>query len=140
MSPQHSVRTQHGRAGDSGANAQQQPVRFLHEAESGIGVGTARREQAMAGERLTAWKALHAGTRGAAKALGLADEIGDFEPGRQFDALWLRPPAGSTLDVCMQHADGPEDVLAKAFALATPADVDSVWVGGHRVPSTAEKV
>jgi guanine deaminase len=87
---------------------------------------------------LTPAHLLFLATGAGAAALGLADEIGDFEPGRQFDALWLRPPAGSTLDVCMQHADGPEDVLAKAFALATPADVDSVWVGGHHVPSTHE--
>ena len=32
--------------------------------------------QALAGERLTAWKALHAATRGAAEALGLEREIG----------------------------------------------------------------
>ena len=45
--------------------------------------------QAMAGERLTAWKALHAATRGAARALGLGDEIGSLEPGRHADvAVW----------------------------------------------------
>jgi guanine deaminase len=45
--------------------------------------------QAMAGERLTAWKALHAATRGAATALGLGDEIGSLEPGRAADvAVW----------------------------------------------------
>ena len=38
--------------------------------------------QALAGERLTAWKALHAATRGAARALGLGDEIGSLEAGR----------------------------------------------------------
>ena len=39
--------------------------------------------QAMAGERLTAWKALHAATRGAAQALDLGDEIGTLEAGRR---------------------------------------------------------
>ncbi|HEX6708494.1 MAG TPA: guanine deaminase [Albitalea sp.] len=37
--------------------------------------------QAMQGERLTAWKALHAATLGAASALGLSDEIGSLSTG-----------------------------------------------------------
>ncbi|MEP7058498.1 MAG: guanine deaminase [Caldimonas sp.] len=44
--------------------------------------------QALAGQRLTAWKALHAATRGAARALGLETEIGSFD-------------TGSTADVCI---------------------------------------
>ncbi|MDQ2735499.1 MAG: guanine deaminase [Pseudomonadota bacterium] len=45
--------------------------------------------QALAGERLTAWKALHAATRGAAHALGLAAEIGSLEPGSAADlCVW----------------------------------------------------
>lgn len=76
---------------------------------------------------------LHLATAAGAAALGMADQIGTFDVGKQFDALWLRPPAGSTLDVCLQHADSPEDALAKAFALAGPADVRSTWVGGCRI-------
>src|SRR6185436_3525895 len=45
--------------------------------------------QALRGLRLSAWKALHAATRGAAEALGLADEIGSLEPGTRADlAVW----------------------------------------------------
>jgi guanine deaminase len=45
--------------------------------------------QAMAGTRLTAWKALHAATRGAAEHLGLAHEIGSFDAGCAADiAIW----------------------------------------------------
>src|SRR5690606_35275052 len=45
--------------------------------------------QAMSHQRLTAWKALHAATRGAAQALSLGDEIGTLEPGRVADlCVW----------------------------------------------------
>jgi guanine deaminase len=52
-------------------------------------IADAYKIQALAGERLTAWKALHAATRGAAHALGLAHEIGSFEPGLSADVcVW----------------------------------------------------
>ncbi len=52
-------------------------------------IADAYKVQAMAGERLTAWKALHAATRGAARSLGLGGEIGSFEPGRMADlCIW----------------------------------------------------
>ncbi len=44
--------------------------------------------QALRGQRLTAWKALHSATLGAAQALGLQDEIGSLE-------------IGCTADVCV---------------------------------------
>jgi guanine deaminase len=47
--------------------------------------------QALAGQRLTAWCALHAATRGAAEALRLGDEIGSFDAGRVADVcIWDR--------------------------------------------------
>jgi guanine deaminase len=63
--------------------------------------------QAMAGQRLTAWKALHSATLGSAQALGLASEIGSLE-------------AGCTADVCVwDWAAGPvaERRMAVARAL-----------------------
>ena len=45
--------------------------------------------QAMQGVRLTAWKALHAATRGAAQALRLGHEIGSLDVGTMADlAVW----------------------------------------------------
>ena len=49
----------------------------------------AYRVQALRGERLTAWVALHAATRGAAQALGLEAEIGSFDVGCSADlCVW----------------------------------------------------
>jgi len=85
------------------------------------------------GHKLSSRHLLHLATAAGADVLGLSDVIGDFSIGKQFDALWLRPPAGSTLDVALRHADSDDDALAKAFALAGPADVAATWVAGERI-------
>ncbi len=59
--------------------------------------------------------------------------MGDLSVGKQFDAVWVRPDAGSTLDVVLGHADDADDALAKVFALGGAADVRGVWVGGDRL-------
>jgi guanine deaminase len=59
--------------------------------------------------------------------------VGDLSVGKRFDAQWLRPQPGTTFDVAMRNAAGPEEALARAFALGTPADVRGVWVDGVRV-------
>jgi guanine deaminase len=64
----------------------------------------------------------------------MADQVGDLSVGKRFDAQWIRPAAGSTLDVALRNATGPEDALAKAFALGTPGDVAAVWIDGDPVP------
>lgn len=61
--------------------------------------------QAMNGQRLTAWKALHAATLGAAQALGLADEIGSFEIGRTADVCvwdWACGPVAQRRDALVR--------------------------------------
>ncbi len=85
------------------------------------------------GHRLTAAHLLHLATAAGAQALGLDDVVGDFSLGKEFDALWLRPADGSTLDVALRHADSTDDALAKAFALAGPADVAAAWVAGTEI-------
>ncbi|KNX36024.1 guanine deaminase [Luteipulveratus halotolerans] len=86
-----------------------------------------------AGLRLTAAHLLHLATSAGAVALGLVDQVGDLSVGKQFDAVWVRPPAGSTLDVGLRHAASDDDALATVFALGTPADLAGVWVAGDRV-------
>ena len=51
--------------------------------------------------------------------------------GKDFDAVWLRPAAGSTLAVNLKHARDTTDALARIFSLATPADVAKVWIRGR---------
>jgi guanine deaminase len=82
------------------------------------------------GHRLTAGHLLHLATAAGADALGLADVTGDLSVGKAYDALWLSPAPGTTLDVALRHAESPDDALAKAFALAGPADVRQTWVAG----------
>jgi guanine deaminase len=83
------------------------------------------------GLSLTPVHLLYLATRAGAKALGLDSHVGDFAVGKDFDAVWLRPAAGSTLAVNLMHACDVTDALARIFALATPADVAGVWVRGR---------
>ena len=90
--------------------------------------------QQLLGERglaLSPAHLLHLATSAGAEALGLADEVGDFSVGKQLDAVWLRPVAGSALDVGLRHAADASEALGKAFALAGPGDVARVFVGGE---------
>ena len=92
------------------------------------------------GLNLTPVHLLHLATRAGARALGLDDRVGDFSVGKDFDAVWLRPAAGSTLAVNLKHASGTTDALARVFSLATPADVAGVWIRGvaRQGPSLSE--
>jgi guanine deaminase len=86
-----------------------------------------------AGLPLTPAHLLYLCTRAGAQALGLDDRVGDLRVGKEFDAIWLRPADGSTLATVLTHAHDAHDALAKIFALATPADVAAVWVGGDQL-------
>jgi guanine deaminase len=79
---------------------------------------------------------LHLATSAGAQALGLGEVVGDLSIGKRFDALWLRPRRGTTFDVALRHATGPDDALARTFALATSADVARVWVDGQVIHET----
>ena len=85
-----------------------------------------------AGLPLTPAHLLYLATRAGALALGLDHRVGDFTVGKDFDAVRLRPAAGSTLAVNLRHARDTTDALARIFALATPADVAGVWIRGER--------
>lgn len=73
---------------------------------------------------------LRLATRSGALALGLAD-VGHLGEGMAFDAVLLRPAAGSALAVTCRHARDADDLLGSLFVLGTDADVAKVWVAGE---------
>jgi len=75
--------------------------------------------QALAGERLTAWTALHAATRGAAKALGLEGEIGSLDVGIAADVCVWDAAVGA---VATRRAAVARTLHERVFAWMTLAD------------------
>jgi guanine deaminase len=89
--------------------------------------------QAMRGERLTAWVALHAATRGAAQALHLGSEIGSLEPGAVADVCVWDVAVGP---VAVQRDHLARSLHARLFAWMTLADdrnLAATWVAGRPV-------
>ncbi|MDQ2779576.1 MAG: guanine deaminase [Pseudomonadota bacterium] len=87
--------------------------------------------QAMSGQRLTAWKALHAATLGSARALQLDTEIGSFEPGRMADLCvwdWAADP------VSQRRMAVARELHERVFAWMTLGDdrnLVQTWVAGR---------
>ena len=75
--------------------------------------------QALRGERLTAWVALHAATLAPAQALGLADEIGSLEPGCVADVCVWDWAVGLVAQRRMEMAQGLHE---RVFAWMTLSD------------------
>ncbi|MGC4062257.1 MAG: guanine deaminase [Aquabacterium sp.] len=92
--------------------------------------------QALQGVRLTAWKAFYTATLGAARALGLADEIGRIEPGLMADLTvwnWAHGPVATHRD---QIAQASSDLHERAFILMTLGDernLQATLVAGQTV-------
>jgi guanine deaminase len=76
---------------------------------------------------------LYLATRAGAEALSMEDEVGDFEPGKWADFVYLRPPKESPLAAVMERADRLERVLAAIFTLGDSASIGEVRVAGETV-------
>jgi guanine deaminase len=82
-------------------------------------MGDAYKVQALRGERLTAWAALHAATRGAAQALQLGDEIGGLSVGQTADLCvwdWAHGPVAQARDAAAR------ELHERVFAWMTLSD------------------
>lgn len=76
---------------------------------------------------------LYLTTSAGATALGLEKTIGDFEPGKSADLVYLKPPPGSTLASVIERAESMERILAALFTLAGPETIQEVRVEGSPV-------
>jgi len=95
----------------------------------------AYRVQAMAGQRLTAWKALHAATLGAATALALADEIGSLEPGCLADVCVWNRAVGPVAQRRMEVARGLHEKVFAWMIQGDERNLAAVYVAGSRMPA-----
>jgi guanine deaminase len=93
--------------------------------------------QALRGQRLSAWKSLHAASRGAARALGLESEIGSFDVGCIADlALWQYAVG----QVASARDAAASSLHERVFALMTLGDernLVSTFVAGKCMYATA---
>jgi guanine deaminase len=78
---------------------------------------------------------LYLATLAGAEALGLEGTIGDFQPGKAADFVYLKPPLHSPLAAVTANADSPAHLLAALFTLAGAESVREVCVGGAPVYS-----
>jgi guanine deaminase len=118
-------------------------VRFALGTDVGAGIGFGILKEALQaylmqrvapnGMPLDAARMLFLATRAGAEALGLEHDVGDFQPGKAADFVYLRPPADSPLAAVLERLDSAEDALAALFTLAGQDSVAEVRVEGTPV-------
>ena len=90
----------------------------------------AYRVQALAGNRLSAWTALHAVTRGSARALGLDAEMGSLEAGRMADVCVWDWACGPVAERRMALADDLHERIFAWMMLADERNLVEAYVAG----------
>ncbi len=89
--------------------------------------------QALSGHRLTAWKALHACTAGAAAALGLQHEIGSLDVGRMADVCVWDWSVGSVAQRRLEVATNLHEQVFAWMTLADERNLAATFVAGRRL-------
>jgi guanine deaminase len=131
------------------AQAQREGVRVSLASDVGGGtslsmlrnMADAYKIQALQGTRLTAWKALHTATMGAAQHLGLAHEIGQVEPGLMADLAiwdWAVGPVASHRDGLAQASSDLHERVFTWMTLGDERNLVATMVAGQTVISTPE--
>jgi guanine deaminase len=72
-------------------------------------------------------------TKAGAEAVGLGRELGDLQPGKAADLVYVRPPEGSPLADVLSRSQSMVESLAAIFTLAGPESVREVRVSGDVV-------
>jgi guanine deaminase len=85
------------------------------------------------GALLDSAQMLYLATRAGAEALGLEDEVGDFQPGKAADILYVKPPEDAPLSEVLKRTESPEQAVAAIFTLAGAESVRQVRVEGSLV-------
>lgn len=108
-----------------------------------IGHGSAHEEPGAGDashEALTYAEAFHLATVGGAEALGLADTIGNFVAGKEFDALIVNPrAAGGPIDNAHDPTEAQNVLHAfqKFLFLGDDRNIEQIFVRGKQVKSSA---
>jgi guanine deaminase len=82
---------------------------------------------------------LYLATKAGAEALGLGQQIGDFEHGKDADFIHVLPQKGSALETITSTPEHPGRSLGAIFTLAGAESIQEVRVCGERVwPRTSD--
>ena len=95
-------------------------------------IADACKVQALLGQRLTAWTALHAATRGAAVALGLSHEIGSFDVGCSADVCAWDWALGPVATRRMEVAQGLHERVFAWMTLSDDRNLAALYVAGSK--------
>jgi guanine deaminase len=101
-------------------------------------MGDAYKVTQLQGQSLSAFQAFYLVTLGAARALSLEDQLGNFEPGKEADFIVLDTQATPLLKLRSPTAIAPglDELASQLFALMILGDdraVKSTYVAGQRV-------
>jgi Cytosine deaminase and related metal-dependent hydrolases len=80
---------------------------------------------------------LRMGTLGGAQVLGLADQVGSLEAGKEADLIALDPAYVATIPGVTD--DDPEDLMSRLIFRSHPDMVRAAWVRGRRLEGPGQR-